>query len=177
MPATATRSEGKSAFVRRVLQKDPRADAADVNEAWRAAGMPGEISAGLVNHLRHRMGVSGNPRGRTTTDTRRGRRPVKVQSGSNGRTPTIGRGRTNDLMTLEVEIDRRLMKVATIGPLPGIEEGLSAARRWLYSGMVDVSRAAPPNGRYVGSRQRVCKAIAAAPPRVDSPIGSSPSSG
>jgi hypothetical protein len=139
MPATATRGEGKSAFVREVLKEDPRANAAAVNEAWRAAGRPGEISAGLVNHLRHRMGVSGNLRGRRTIATRRQQRTVRAHAGSNGITPAIARGRTTDLMALEVEFDRLLMKLAAIGELPDIEDALREARRSLYSGMVDVS--------------------------------------
>jgi hypothetical protein len=60
MPATATRNQGRSKFVREVLNDNPQANAAAVNEAWRAAGMSGSISAGLVNHLRSRMGLSGN---------------------------------------------------------------------------------------------------------------------
>ena len=64
MPATATRNQGKSNFVREVLNDNPQANAAAVNEAWRAAGRPGRISAGLVNNLRFRLGLSGNLRGR-----------------------------------------------------------------------------------------------------------------
>jgi hypothetical protein len=138
MPATATRGEGKSAFVREVLKADPRANAAAVNEAWRAAGRPGEISAGLVNHLRHRMGLSGNLRGQRTIATGR-RRTLQARAVPNGSTPTIGRGRTNELMALEIEIDRLLMKLAAIGELPDVEDALRQARRSLYSGMVDVS--------------------------------------
>ena len=59
MPTVATRNQGKSQFVRDVLDNDPRANARAVNEAWRAAGRPGSIGAGLVNHLRFRMGLSG----------------------------------------------------------------------------------------------------------------------
>jgi hypothetical protein len=36
-------------FVKEMLNDNPRANAAIVNEAWRAAGMSGSISAGLVN--------------------------------------------------------------------------------------------------------------------------------
>jgi hypothetical protein len=138
MPATATRGEGKSAFIMEVLREDPRANAAAVNEAWRAAGRPGEISAGLINHLRHRMGLSSNLRGQRTIATGRRRTP-QAHAAPNGSTPTIGRRRTNDLMALEIEIDRLWMKLAAIGELPDVEDALREARRSLYSGMVDVS--------------------------------------
>jgi hypothetical protein len=46
-----------------VLKKNPRANAAAVNEAWPAAGRPGDINVGLVNHLRFRLGHGGQPAG------------------------------------------------------------------------------------------------------------------
>jgi hypothetical protein len=98
----------RSACVREVLKKDPRANAAAVNEAWRAAGMPGEISAGLINHMRFRLGLSGNLRVRSAITTRR-RLTVREHTRSNGSTSTVGRIRTDDLIALEVEIDRLLM--------------------------------------------------------------------
>ena len=96
MPATATRNQGKSKFVREVLNDNPQANAAAVNEAWQAAGMPGSISAGLVNNLRFRLGLSGNLRGRRrkrtrATGTGRGRPAVQVRTGANGGTTGHGR--------------------------------------------------------------------------------------
>src|SRR5581483_3897507 len=96
------RSKGKSMFVKEVLNDNPRANAAAVNEAWRAAGMTGSISSGLVNHLRFRMGLSGNLRRRRTTGRRRGRRAVLVQARANRSTPTFASRKTTELMSLEV---------------------------------------------------------------------------
>ena len=39
-------------------------------------------------------------------------------------------------MALEVEIDRLLMKVASIGTLPEVEDSLRKTRRQLYAGLV-----------------------------------------
>ena len=99
MAARAPRSKGKSMFVKEVLNDNPRANAALVNEAWRAAGMSGSISAGLVNHLRFRLGLSGNLRKRK----KRGRRAAGVSPAANGSISPIRRRRTSELMDLEVE--------------------------------------------------------------------------
>ena len=144
MPATPTRSQGKSTFVREVLDDNPQANAAAVNEAWQAAGMPGSISAGLVNNLRFRLGLSGNLRNRRRKRTRetgpqRGRTAMQVRTGANGSTRVMCRTRGSDLMDLEVEIDRLLMKVVEIGQLPAVEDTLRDARRQLYAGLLAVS--------------------------------------
>jgi hypothetical protein len=141
MPATATRNQGKSKFVREVLNDNPQANAAAVNEAWRAAGMSNSISAGLVNHLRSRLGLAGNLRGgrrkRTgVTGTRQGRPTVQIRTGTNASTAAMARKQSREWMGLEVEIDRLLMKVAEIGQLPEVEDALRNARRQLYSGMM-----------------------------------------
>jgi hypothetical protein len=136
MPATATRNQGKSAFVREVLNDNPQANAASVNEAWRAAGRPGDINAGLVNHLRFRMGLSGNLRAKKTAGTKRGPWAQQVRAGTNRTTPATSRGRPIELMNPELSIDRLLMKVAEIGPLSDVEHALREARRQLYAAMV-----------------------------------------
>jgi hypothetical protein len=141
MPATATRNQGKSKFVKEVLNDNPQANAAAVNEAWQAAGMPGSISAGLVNHLRFRLGLSGNLRGgrrksTRATGTRRGRPPVQVRTGAKESTRAKTRGRESGLMDVEVEIDRLLMKVVEIGQLPEVEDALRRVRRQIYADMV-----------------------------------------
>ncbi len=144
MPATATRNQGKSKFVKEVLNDNPRANAAAVNEAWRAAGMSGSISAGLVNHLRFRLGLSGNLRGRRrrrtrTTGTRQGRPTMEMGHGMNGSKSEMARKHSSELMGLEVEIDRLLMKVVAIGRLPQVEDALRRVRRQIYAGMNDGS--------------------------------------
>ena len=136
MPAASTRNQGKSQFVKDVLNNDPRANTAAVNEAWRAAGRTGSVSSGLVNNLRFRMGLSGNLRRRRTTGRRRGRRTVQVQGRANESTPATTRRRSSELMGLELEIDRLRRKVVEIGQLPDVEDGLRSARHRLYAGMV-----------------------------------------
>ena len=128
-------------FVKEVLNDNSLANVEAVNKAWRAAGMSGTISASLVNSMRSRMGLAGKRRGRPrrgtkTTGTRQGRPTVPVRAGENGTGPIKTRGRTSDLMELEVEIDRLLMKVVAIGTLPDVENALRKARRHLYANMI-----------------------------------------
>ena len=54
--------QGKSAFVGDVLTKDTQANTEVVNRAWTKAGHGGTISASLVNQIRSRMGLTGQPR-------------------------------------------------------------------------------------------------------------------
>jgi hypothetical protein len=140
MPTKVTRNQGKGMFVKEVLNDNPQANAEAVNEAWKAAGMSGSISATLISNIRSRLGLAGNLRGRRrrkakTTGARRGRPPMH-EAGSNGTALVKTRGRQSDLMGLEVEIDRLLMKVAAIGTLPEVENALRKARRQLYAGLV-----------------------------------------
>jgi hypothetical protein len=122
-----------------VLKEDPRANAAAVNEAWRAAGRPGEISAGLVNHLRHRMGLSGNLRDKKASGTERRGQPNPLHPGANGGRQAPSRRSMSELAELEVAIDRLLMKVAEIAPLANVEYALREVRRRLYAAMVAVA--------------------------------------
>ena len=64
---------------------------------------------------------------------------MQIQSGVNGTTRVKTRGRRNDPMDLEVEIDRLLMKVVAIGTLPDVESALRKARRHLYASLVSRS--------------------------------------
>jgi len=64
MATVATKREGKTQFVKEVLGKNGRANAAAVNQAWKAAGKAGTISATLVNKLRSTLGLAGNLRAR-----------------------------------------------------------------------------------------------------------------
>jgi hypothetical protein len=141
MPATATRNQGKSMFIKEVLNNDPFANHEAVNKAWRAAGMSGSISPTLVSRMRSRMGLTGNlgrgrRRKRRTAGTRGGRPAGPAPSGANGSTRVMGRGRKLNLLDLEIEIDRLLMKVVEIGSLPDVENDLRRARRHLYAGMI-----------------------------------------
>jgi hypothetical protein len=150
MPAKSITNRGKSMFVKEVLNDNPLANAQAVNEAWRAAGMSGRISTTLVSNMRSRMGLAGNLRGRrrrrtkTTgvaeagsvkSGTRRGRPRRQVQSEATRTTQVKTRGRKSELMNLEIELDRLLMKVVETGALPEVENALRKARRHLYAGL------------------------------------------
>jgi hypothetical protein len=141
MPAKTTRVQGKSMFVKEVLNNNPKANAAVINEAWKAEGMSGSISATLISTIRSRMGLAGNMRGRPRGNakkagTRRDGGFMRAAAGSNGKAPVKARRRASELMDLEVEFDRLLMKVAEFGTLPDVENALRKARRQLYAGLV-----------------------------------------
>ena len=63
MPATATRNQGKTLFVKETLIDHPTANPKFVNEAWKEAGMEGTISETLVNKMRSQLKLTGNLRG------------------------------------------------------------------------------------------------------------------
>ena len=61
-----------------------------------------------------------------------GKVTVKNHMGlANGSTPSMARRRSSQLMDLEVEIDRLLMKVVEIGQIPDVENALRQAWRRL----------------------------------------------
>ena len=59
MATTAGQGEGKTAFVRDLLQHDSRANERSINEAWKAAGNDGTISGTLVSKIRKDLGLTG----------------------------------------------------------------------------------------------------------------------
>ena len=59
---TATKSQGKTGFVKHFLNANPKGNTKAVNEAWAAAGMSGTIGSTLVNKLRSQLGLTGNLR-------------------------------------------------------------------------------------------------------------------
>ena len=151
MPATATRNQGKTLFVKETLIDHPTANPKFVNEAWKAAGMEGTISETLVNKMRSQLKLTGNLRGtrsskkgqdirlegdhlgqdaRAESKERAGRlarqaspeRPVSVQ-------PAAVSASTE----LEAELDRLLFSVMSLGDLPEVEKALRQTRRALYS--------------------------------------------
>jgi len=141
-------------FVKEVLHDNRLANTQAVNDAWKAAGMEGSISATLVNKMRSRMGLTGNLRGgrrkraRATatansetpyTGKRRGRPPKQVVSEANDSTRVKTRGRNSRLADLEVDLDWLLFRVVEIGSLPEVEEALRKTRRLLYAGLSAVS--------------------------------------
>ncbi len=144
MPATEKRNQGKSMFVKEWLHDHPQATTEAVNVAWREEGYSGSISPSLVSNVRSRMGLAGNTgrgrRGKKAASGRRRGRPAGAgQARTNGTAPTIDRRRGQDLMGLEVELDRLLMKVVEVGQLPEVEASLRKARRHLYADLTAAS--------------------------------------
>ena len=137
MPETAA-TPGKGMFIKEFLLDHPRGNADAVNEAWQAAGFDGTISASLVNHVRAKMGLTGNLRGKTekprtvVTGKKRGR-PRKETTATVYAQPRGSNGvRTAVLDDLETDIDRLLFKAMAIGDLGEIEDSLRRVRRLLY---------------------------------------------
>jgi len=65
--ATATKSQGKTSFVKEFLHDNPQGNTKAVNEAWTAAGMKGTISHPIISEVRKQLGLTGNLRGKTRT--------------------------------------------------------------------------------------------------------------
>ena len=152
MPAAATKSLGKTTFVKEILFDNPQANPTVVNEAWTAAGMVGTISSTLVNKMRAKMGLAGNIRNRnekakaaatsksTNRDKKHGRKTngktltasMKTSKGenSNRRFP-----RNQALIQIEAEIDRLLFLVMNLGGLTDVEDSLRESRRRLYKAL------------------------------------------
>ena len=148
------RNQGKTQFVREVLQNNPHANATVVREAWTEAGHGGSISQTLVNKQRSEMGLAGNIKGgrpkssesagaekRAYTGKKRGRKPKSAganghPAAANGRsfegTRTRTGGRQAQLSQIEADIDHLLFQVMHIGGMPDIEDGLRRTRRLLY---------------------------------------------
>jgi hypothetical protein len=141
-------------FVKEVLNDNPDASTAEVNERWRASGMSGTISSSLVSNTRTRMRQTGKlPRkrgrrgaaagagergaGRRAAGRRHGRPRHQAEPAGDGAAPILSRGRERELMNLEVEIDRVLMKVAQAGEFPEVENALRKVRRQLYAGLLE----------------------------------------
>jgi len=135
MSSTATKSPGKSSFVKELLLDNPHANPKAANEAWAAAGLKGTISSALVNKMRARMGLTGNLRGvrKTATASKSRKQQPAVEFAA---APVDAKGRRNPraqaLLELETEIDRLLFKVMGMGGLPQVAETLRTARRLLY---------------------------------------------
>jgi hypothetical protein len=126
MPATFPRNEGKTAFVKEMLRKNPQANPSAVNDAWKAAGKKGTISSSLVQKSRAALGLTGAP------GARPGRKaaPKKAPAAQPTKAPTLTGLRGNSL-ALEAEIDRLLFKVIDEGGMEDVEDALRSARRRL----------------------------------------------
>jgi len=141
-------------FVKEELNNNPSASAEAINAAWQAAGFSGRISSSLISNVRSRMklggkrsrkgggraGAVGHARAAAPVTAKRPGRPRKQAApGGNGQTPALTRGRERELMSLEVEIDRVLMRVVQIGALPEVENALRKVRRQICAGLVERS--------------------------------------
>lgn len=149
MPVAATKSLGKTSFVKEILFDNPQANPTAVNEAWTAAGMEGTISPTLVNKMRSELGLAGNLRvGPGQTKAVATSKPASRDKKSGGKakgksraanvdtTKAEGSGRrmprTQVLVQVEAEIDRLLFLVMKIGGLTDVEDSLRESRRRLY---------------------------------------------
>jgi hypothetical protein len=150
MPATVSRDQGKTAFIKQVLFDDELANTAKVNELWAKSGHDGTVSVSLVNKMRSEMGLTGNlrrgpksPTKKAYTGKKRGRKPKSeqveaapaIENGTAaGSSPTFrGRNaRLNRLVDVETDIDRLLFKVMAVDGLTDVEDALRQARRVLY---------------------------------------------
>jgi hypothetical protein len=149
MPVAATKSLGKTSFVKEILFDNPQANPTAVNEAWTAAGMEGTISPTLVNKMRSELGLAGNLRvGPDQTKAVATSKPASRDKKRSGKTKgksraasmdtTKGEGlsrsmpRARALVQVEAEIDRLLFLVMKIGGLTDVEDSLRESRRRLY---------------------------------------------
>lgn len=154
MPATEKRNQGKTEFVRSVLEQNPYANARIIRQEWTSAGHGDSISQTLINKQRSLMGLTGNIKGGRPkksetsgepkpayTGKKRGRKPKSAVVASQG---ISGNGRSVDapkaksgarpaqLSQIEADIDRLLFRVMTLGGLENIEDSLRRTRRLLY---------------------------------------------
>src|SRR4051812_43508642 len=133
--------QGKSAFVRDLLGRDPEANEQVVNEAWSQEGNEGTISGSLVSKIRSNLGLTGSGRspGRPKAKAKKGpkAKPVaQAQTESNGPpaesttgpAPMTGdRGRTLD--QVEARIDDLIFDLKDLGGMEQAQEALRLARR------------------------------------------------
>lgn len=120
------RNQGKTAFVRDFITKNPQANRKAVEEAWLAAGNEGPISSALVSNLRSEMGLTGKKRRRPAKGKATGTIPEPTEV----RRPRPG-GRDGALAEIEGDIDRLIFKMIALGGMEEIEEELRKVRRRL----------------------------------------------
>src|SRR3954447_23936094 len=133
--------QGKSAFVRELLGRDPEANEQTVNEAWSQEGNEGTISGSLVSKIRSNLGLTGSGRspGRPKAKATKGPKAkplAQAQPESNGppaesatgpASTAGGRGRTLD--RVEDRIDEIIFELKDLGGMEQAQEALRLARR------------------------------------------------
>jgi hypothetical protein len=137
--------QGKSAFIRDLLGRDPEADEDAVNEAWRKAGNQGSISGSLIYKIRSGLGLTGKGR---SADVAAGRpkaketkapkakpvAPARPQSNgppaasATGSESTAG-ARGGALDRVEDRIDDLIFELKDLGGMERAQEALRLARR------------------------------------------------
>lgn len=119
--------QGKTAFVRDFILKNPTANRKAVEEAWLAAGNEGPISSALVSNLRSEMGLTGKKRGQSAKGKASGTtaEPTDVQRPRSG-------GRDAAVAEIEGDIDRIVFRLMALGGMEEIEDELRKLRRLLY---------------------------------------------
>jgi hypothetical protein len=148
---TATKTPGKTSFVKEFLNGNPQGNATAVNGAWQAAGFDGTISPALVNKTRALLRLTGNLRSQpkksktsakrkqSSTGKKRGRPRKETTAAFNGEPTGQPRGRksarTIALTDLEADVDRLIFKLMAIGDLTEIEDSLRRVRRLLYGAL------------------------------------------
>jgi hypothetical protein len=80
--ATATKSQGKTSFVKEFLQNNPQGNTESVNQAWTAAGMKGTISHPVISEVRKVLGLIGNQPGKTKKTAKAKSAPRKSKTAS-----------------------------------------------------------------------------------------------
>jgi hypothetical protein len=150
--APKTKGQGKSAFVRDFIQKNPTANRKAVEEAWQKAGHEGPISSALVSNLRRQLGLIGSP-GSSPKDAggdgvpesvkSTGRKPKRRKRGRRGKAsgmvaapspepkPRSG-GRDGALAGIERDLDHLIFKLMGVGGMESVEDELRRVRRLLY---------------------------------------------
>ncbi len=78
--ATATKTQGKTSFVRKFLQNNRQANVQAVKDAWAASGMEGTIGDTLIYEIRAQMGLSGKAKPRSAAKKKSGSKVSKNSS-------------------------------------------------------------------------------------------------
>jgi hypothetical protein len=128
-------SPGKTMFVKEYLNDHPQGNVDAVNDAWRAAGFGGNISATLVNKMRAKLGLTGNIRGNTKASTPVMKRGTPRNKATAAAAVQPRGNRSTVLEDLEADIDRLIFRAMAIGDLAEIEASLRRARRLLYGAL------------------------------------------
>jgi hypothetical protein len=157
--ATATRSLGKTGFVKEVLNDNPQATTKAVNEAWKAAGFEGTIGPTLVTKMRSQLGLTGNiPKGRgKKAEAEAGARPTGKRRGRRKR--ATGRGGNQGKSAFVVEHlhqnpDATDEEINVAWASAGNEGGISGSLMYKIRAKKGLTGRRGTRGRGVGKRGR-----------------------